>query len=149
MREGGIPGLWLGKRWTTDEHLVSIASGKVVCARDVRPFPPDQSFDLEYFKNVVGTPGNPSVVESEDVLHENPRAPIAKTDEPTGPPMARRVILQKSYFERFGYSANCPKCRAMLRGEEDCHGHTANCRKRIEEAMATDSISKQRLDAAQ
>lgn len=88
-------------------------------------------------------------MESEDVLHEIPRAPIEKTDEPTGPPMARRVILQKSYFERFGYSANCPKCRAMLRGKEDCHGHTANCRKRIEEAMATDSILKQRLDAAQ
>lgn len=56
MREGWIPGLWLGKRWTTDEHLVSIASGKVVRARDVRLFPLDQAFDLEYFKNVVGTP---------------------------------------------------------------------------------------------
>ena len=95
---------------------MSIASGKVVRARDVRLLPPDQAFDLEYFRNVVCTPSNPSAVEIEDVLHEITRAPIEKTDEPTGPPMARRVILQKSYFERFGYSANCPKCRAMLRG---------------------------------
>ena len=46
MKERWIPGLWLGKRWTTDEHIVSVASGRVVRARDVRLFPEDQLFDL-------------------------------------------------------------------------------------------------------
>ena len=45
MRERWIAGLWLGKRWNTDEHIVSVASGRVVRARDVRLFPPDQAFD--------------------------------------------------------------------------------------------------------
>ena len=47
MKERWIPGLWLGKRWTTDEHLISVASGRVVRARDVRLFPEDKLFDLE------------------------------------------------------------------------------------------------------
>lgn len=69
MKERWIPGLWLGKRWATDEHIVSVASGRMVRALDVRLFPADQAFDLEYVRNVIGTPINPSAVESEDVLH--------------------------------------------------------------------------------
>lgn len=150
MRERWIPGLWLGKRWTTDGHIVSVASGRDVRARDVRLFPKDRAFDREYFNNIVGTPSNPSAVESADVLHEVPRAPVQKEDEPTAAPTARRVTLHRSYFDKFGFSANCPKCRALLRGEEasGSAGHTPACRRMIEEDMSKDPILRQRLKAA-
>ena len=76
--------------------MVSVASGRVVRARDVRLFPVDRVFDLEYAKNVIGTPNNPSAVEGEEtVWHDVPRAPVEKPTEPTTLPAARRVILHK------------------------------------------------------
>jgi hypothetical protein len=151
MKERWIPGLWLGKRWTTDEHVVPVASGRVVRARDVRLYSADRAHDVEYAKNVVGTPSNPSAVESEEtVWHDVPRAPVGQDLDPTVLPAARRNILHKSYFERFGYSANCPKCRALMRNDDTLvqRGHTVECRKRIEGEMEKDSILRQRLASA-
>ena len=103
MRERWIPGLRLGKRWATDEHVVSVASGLVVRARDVRLFSPDRAFDLEFVKNVVGTPSNPSAMEDEDTTwHDIPRAPVEQDIDPSVLPSARRVILHRSYLEKFG-----------------------------------------------
>ena len=135
MRERWIPGLWLGKRWATDEHVVSVASGRVVRARDVRLFSPDRAFDLEFVKNVVGTPSNPSAVEDEDITwHDIPRAPVEQDIDPSVLPSARRVIFRRSYFEKFGFSSNCPKCRALMRNDDSLQqrAHTADCRNRIE-----------------
>ena len=126
--------MWLGKRWTTDEHVVSVASGRVVRTRDIRLYPADRAYDLEYSKGVVGTPSNPSAVESEEtVWHDVPRAPGAQDLDLTVLPAARSIILHKSYFEKFGYSANCPKCRALMRDDDTLaqRGHAVECRKRI------------------
>ena len=117
MKERWIAGMWLGKRWTTDEHIVATAGGRVVRARDVRLFPPDKAFDISFAQNVVGTPSNPSAVEGEDtVLHNIPRAPVARPEDPVSVPVSRQVMLNKAYFERFWYTANCGKCRARMRG---------------------------------
>ena len=149
MKDRWIPGLWLGKKWSSDEHIVSVASGRVVRARDVRLFPPDRAFDLEYFKNIVGTPSNPAAVESEEtVWHDIPKNPVAEPREPVSQPTVRQVMLHKSYFERFGYSVDCQKCRALMRGEVVGPSHTAECRARIEKEMMKDPILKQRLEAA-
>ena len=149
MKERWIPGLWLGKRWSTDEHVVSAASGRVVRARDVRLFPADKAFDVNFAKNVVGTPSNPSVVENEEtVLHDIPRAPVARPEDPASAPVTRQVILLKACFERFGHSADCSMCRAMMRGEIVGPSHTVACRNRVESEMEKDPILKQRLEAA-
>ena len=125
LKERWIPGLWLVKRWSTDEHVVSAASGRVVRARDVRLFSADKAFDVNFAKNVVGTPSNPSAVENEEtVLHDIPRAPVARPEDPVSAPVTRQVILLKAYFERFGYSADCSKCRALMRGEIVGPSHT-------------------------
>ena len=151
MRERWIPGLWLGKRWATDEHVVSVASGRVVRARDVRLFSPDRAFDLEFVKNVVGTPSNPSAVEDEDTTwHDIPRAPVEQDVEPSVLPAARRVILHRSYFEKFGFSSSCTKCRALMRNDDSPQqrAHTVDCRNRIEAAMVKDPMLAWRLQAA-
>ena len=129
---------------------MSVASGRVVRARDVRFILADRAFDLKYARNVVGTPSNSSAVESEEtVWHDVPRAPIGKATEPVSHPTARRAILHKAYFERFEYSANFPKCRSLMRGEVAGPSHTTECRRRIELEMDRDQILRQRLEAAQ
>ena len=37
MMERWVPGVWLGKRFTTDEHVIGLENGKVVRTRNVRP----------------------------------------------------------------------------------------------------------------
>ena len=44
----------LRKHWATDEHVVSVASGRVVRARGFRIYLADRAFDLEYVRNVIG-----------------------------------------------------------------------------------------------
>ena len=63
-------------------------------------------------------------------------------------PVSRQVMLHKSYFERFGYSANCSQCLALMRGEYAGPSHTVACRLRIEDEMAKDPILKIRLQIA-
>ena len=45
MSERWIKGVWLGKRWGTDEHIVSDAEGRIVRARTVRPSPGGNVWD--------------------------------------------------------------------------------------------------------
>ena len=51
--------------------------------------------------------------------------------------MAHRAHLRRSGFEKHGFTDRCPGCSAMLRG---LHGqpHSAACRSRMEEALASD-----------
>ena len=150
LSERWIPGMWLGKRWTSDEHVVSLSGGKVVRGRDIRPFPDDEMYDRSFVNSLIGTPQNPSGAEVDDALHEVPRVPMPRPEGPVARTPTRQVILHKSYFEKCGYSEGCPKCRSMLRGEESSKsaGHVESCRRRIEARMAADPQLKLRLDAA-
>ena len=105
MKERWGSGVWLGKKWASDEHLVSMGNGKIVRARDVRPMPEDQAFDREMLLGVRGTPSNPSAAEDveEGDLPEVPRAPIPRPEQPVAPPVPRRVIIHRSYLDRFWF----------------------------------------------
>ena len=59
MRPRWGASIWLGKRWSTDENLVSMSNGKVVRARDVKSMPDDEAFDRALLLEVRGTPSNP------------------------------------------------------------------------------------------
>ena len=146
-----LPGVWLGKKWSSDEHVAALANGKVVRARDVRPFPDGELYDPQFVLGVAGTPQNPSAIAGvDDVIREIPRVPMSRPEGPVTNPVARKAILHKRYFDKAGYSQGCPKCRSMLRGEDSSKsaGHTEACRKRIEEWMRNDSQLRERLDAA-
>ena len=116
MQERWGTGIWIGKRWVTDEHLVSLPNGRVVGARDVRAAPADEAFDKKLFLGVRGTPSNPSALEQgeDGILRNIPRAPVERVEQPTSGPVPRQVILHKSYFVRWNYTNGCLKCRAML-----------------------------------
>ena len=66
MKERWGMGVWLGKKCTSVEHIVSLANGRVVRARDVRLLPDDEAFDVGLFLGVRGTPNNPGAAEEDD-----------------------------------------------------------------------------------
>eukprot|EP00974_Lingulodinium_polyedra_P019265 1860480-Lingulodinium_polyedra.AAC.1 len=42
-----VPGVWLGKRFTTDEHVIGLEDGKVVRTRSVRAKPEEDSWKMD------------------------------------------------------------------------------------------------------
>ena len=130
MKERWISGVWLGKKWSSDEHIISVDSGKIVRVRDARPEVDAKLFDPLRLLGVRGTPSNPSAMEEEGTVHrEVPRAPVPRPDEPPHPPKTRRVILHRSYFEKFGYTIpGCHKCRQLISGDSSsAAGHSELC----------------------
>ena len=59
-RERWLQGTWLGKRFTTDENIISLSDGKVVRARNVRTNPATDSWDKEMIQENAGQPWDPS-----------------------------------------------------------------------------------------
>ena len=51
-----VVGVWFGKRWSTDEHVVVLPSGLVARVREVRPETSNRAFDPELFNNIIGLP---------------------------------------------------------------------------------------------
>ena len=152
MEARWLPGVWLGKRWTTDEHIVALPGGTVARAREVRPMPDDQAFDSEIVKAIVGLPSDPSGSgEPVRAPRDVPRVPVPREAAPVREATVRRVIIKRAYLERFGYTDGCRKCRDIQRGEESLGtvGHSEECRKRIEEEMTKDPELKKRLEAAE
>ena len=47
-----IKGIWLGKLWGTDEHIVSEPGGRVIRARSVKPHV--ETWDRKLFDDVAG-----------------------------------------------------------------------------------------------
>ena len=109
MKERWGNGVWLGKKWASDEHLVSMGNGKIVRARDVRPMPDDQAFDRDVLLGVRGTPCNPSAAEDveDGDLPDIPRAPIPRPEQPVAPPVPLAFYLHRSDLERFGLTDGC------------------------------------------
>ena len=141
-----------GKRWASDEHIVSLESSKVVRVRDVRPENDENSYDAQLLARVCGSPSNPSAVcEGDGILREVPRAPVERPMEARTTPTARQVMIRKAYLDRFGYTKGCPKCQSIFRGEESLKvaGHSQQCRARIEERMQNDENLSEKLKAAQ
>lgn len=60
MRERWLEGFWLGKTFTSDEHLVMNMEGRVFRSRAAREMP--KKFTLEMFHNLTCTPHDPTGV---------------------------------------------------------------------------------------
>ena len=78
--------MWLGKKWSSDEHIISVDSGKIVRIRDARPELDSKVYVPLRLLGVRGTPSNPSAMEEDGTVHrEVPRAPGPRIDEPPYP----------------------------------------------------------------
>ena len=55
----------------------------------------------------------------------------------------RNVYIRKTDLDRFGYTAGCRACEVHRAGQSmSGQEHTAECRRRLEDAMTTDTFTK-------
>ena len=128
MQERWVEGTWLGNQFTTLEHLVARKSdGVVVRTRAVRDLPKPPT--VEDLDRIIGHPHAPPEPEE----HRPATAP-----DPSRP-IPRAVYITRAMLERHGYSERCQRCNAMRRGQTyGTGGHSADCRRRMEAALAQD-----------
>ena len=56
-----MQGVWLGKRFTTDECIIGLENGKVVRTMNVRPKSLEDTWSFEEIDKIKGQPWDPSV----------------------------------------------------------------------------------------
>ena len=64
-----------------------------------------------------------------------------------GEPTPRPFAIQRRDLINYGYTPGCPGCYAAA-NDRKYRPHTNECRRRIEDAMATDDIGDHRVKAA-
>ena len=144
-------GLWLGKRFSTEEHVVSTADGVVIRSSAVRPHP-DVEYDSQLFDGLVGLPWDPMGKGTElspDDAPELPRVQVPRAEADLHP-RVRRVMISKAYVERFGPTPGCNKCRKIVAGDNSnpSLSHDPACRNRMEDLLAQDPDLAKVLDRA-
>ena len=142
MTERWFEGVWLGKRFHTEEHLVARSvDGVVVRTRSVQPIPTEVT--MEILDQVRGAPWAPTgVAKSTEDVHPastTPEEPVEYHE----PFMPRSMKITKAVIEKFGYSTRCLRCRAMSQGDtRTTRAHSRECRERIENRSVTTLSSK-------
>ena len=146
-----VDGIWLGKRFTSDEHIVSLPDGRVVRTRAVQSFPEATKWDLTALNTVVGLPWAPSGTLS------HPTFTVPKADERMVEPdvvvqvIPRGITIRERHLEKFGYTETCRKCLG-LQGKATTYGtlgHSKRCRERLIKEISADPVMKAEADAAE
>ena len=150
MSERWIEGTWLGKRFSSDEHVVALTSGLVVRSGTVR-LHPEKAYDAEKLLAVVGTPWDPSAkgaavnVDQErpaagDVPHAPAEAAPGAVPIEVSMPQVRRLMITSPIIGKVGFSENCVKCRLVKEGDLSTPWakHSEACRTRVEAAVRAD-----------
>ena len=154
MQARWMTGIWLGKRFASEEHIIGAGDGTIIRCGAVKPHP-DGTLCPDLFNAIRGSPWNPTAKEDQDgeppAEHQGelPKMPIQRV-LPEVPPV-RSVIITRQYVDRFGGTPGCSKCHAIALGDESqpTLAHTPACRKRIEAKMAEDPDLKKRLERAE
>ena len=109
-------GVWLGKRNSTDEHLVGTEDGTTT-ARTVQRRPEEHRWSKDVFQKLVATPSQPRG------LHDGREA------EP------RQKYITKAIMDRLGRTAGCGACEGARRP------HTEECRARFETLLRAEEAA--------
>ena len=149
-----IKGIWLGKLWGTDEHIVTEPGGGVVRARSVKPHV--EQWDRELFDGIVGWPNDPMArrkpgSDQPRVDIETPRPPVPSEAPPVQAAQVRRIMIRKEDVTIYGATEGCRRCRMLERGLDEGNreaGHSDECRTRMEAMIRGDPAQRQRLEAA-
>ena len=108
----------------------------------------EQRHDHRLLQSVRGTPWEPN---PGDVSTDLPEPMLIIPQLPDVDPVptktyhsdnkgTRNVYIRKTDLEKFGYTAGCPACEVhRARLPMSGQGHTAECRKRLEDVMMTDA----------
>ena len=148
-------GIWLGKRFSSEEHLIGLADGSVVRSGAVKPHP-EVEWDSGLFDGIKGAPWDPL---GDGVRAEYARAGVRDGDLPSvvvprgaedPVPPVRSMPITHAMCLRYGYTLGCRKCDALQSGDysQPSLGHNPVCRARMEAKVADDPEEAFRLDRA-
>lgn len=155
MQARWIPGIWLGMRFHTGEHIVAKGSdGGVVRGRAIREVP--HQLRREDLDGIRGSPWAPSGVVTyhpnpDKVDSERANSPVILTDasEPVRI-QPRSVYLTREMFDRLGFTPGCAKCRGLEHNlPQGTLGHSPKCRARMERLLQSDKDFSRRLEQAE
>ena len=97
-------GIWLGKRFTTEEHLIATTYGLVAMSGAVRKHP-EFTWDSKMFDSVVGVPWDPlaknrgqDASEPHERVADLPRVLVTRGNEEI--PLLRNFALTKNLFAK-------------------------------------------------
>jgi hypothetical protein len=145
-------GMWLGKRFASDEHIISTSTGLVARSAAVKAHP-ELAFDSLLFDSLVGLPWDPEG-KSRGRLQEVPEGggELPRVVVPRGldaeVPQPRGFKISRDIVERFGPTDTCRKCQALVAGDLSLTalGHSLTCRARMTELLGADPVLARRLD---
>ena len=120
-------GLWLGKAYSTDEHIVWLLDGSgILQARTVQGR--DETLTREHLQSVTnGVAGR--------------RARIAEPEQHPAPPNqpqrsnVRRWQITREIFTEYGATPGCGKCSDWAQNLRTQRGHSQACRARLERIL--------------
>ena len=138
------PGIWLGRQWGSITHMTGTPTGEVREARAVRRKPKQERWAREAVSVIVDATWGSAVATPDEAprviplrtQEEKEQAPPAADDHQAPAYTPKRVYVRQKDLERFGYTANCRRCRRMhvvFSGRGAAQIDT--CRKRMEEAL--------------
>ena len=148
-----MQGVWLGKGFTTDEHIIGLENGKVVRTRNVRPKSLEDTWSFEAIDKIKGQPWDPSVTLTYEKLAQEK---FPRIEEPT-PAEQEYVYMPRSHMitkadltKAGGWTPGCRKCKAMKEGGHSRTnlGHSADCRARVAEILADDIAFRTKMRKA-
>ncbi len=147
-------GIWLGKHWRSDEHIIASPSD-IVRARSIRGLPDRESWSIGEIEAIKATPWN--LKPTEEQTQDKPRVIPAEPEAPGEPEAARddanpprAVPVRKADLQRWGYTEGCRKCKAILMGDrsQPTLGHSPACRSRLLSEMENDPTKKRKIEEA-
>ena len=150
MEERWVPGVWLGKRYLSDEHLVAVEDGTVCVTSTVRIMPDSESWDIDFINKMKGVPWDPRGIEFDNGEEQKgdlvviPADPSLEQGHPERPQVRsdygvpRDFYVTKQHLKKHGYTASCLKCRSIRENFPTTKGHSSQCRERLREALKSD-----------
>ena len=123
----------------SDQKVVGLACGEVICTRAIVRLVPSIRWDVEKVGVINVTPFD-FKTRTQDVIDQDPEP--HSHPEPSPDEGATRVSKKLKIFDSdcddFGYTENCQRCSFVQRGQSlRARGtrHCEECRKRLYEAM--------------
>jgi hypothetical protein len=116
VTERWFEGIWLGKRFHTEEHIVAdLKSGKVMRTRSIKQLPVETTW--EDINMISGKPWAPRGGNA--YRNESPKA-VSKESEVIPEKFVfvpKAVKITEAVLQDYGYSDNCKRCEAMVKGK--------------------------------
>ena len=131
--------MFVGYNRTNHTFTVSHDNGQLVGARSITRRPERERRCVDTMSRVRAVPTDGEQRhERERVKFEGVSTDRSATAEAAAPRAAREMRINREDLEEFGYDGNCPQRKHILKYGKTQRGqtHSANCRKRIAEAMS-------------